>query len=140
MATVSGLFTTSEAAEVAVQALRAEGTTDAKITVMYRGNVGSETLDRDRFTGERAAGVIAEGERVAPALAQIGLSKDLIERYAKSIEDDGAILVTVRGDEQAERGNIQQILQKAGAESIGLSGKVIPIEHPEPEVTTSRLK
>lgn len=140
MATISGLFSTAEAAEVALQALKAEGTSDDKISVMYSGNVGSEDLDRQRFTGERAARVIAEGNQVEPALAQIGLRNDLVQRYARSLENDGAILLTVRADEASQKSNVQQILEKAGAESTAISGKVVPIEHPEPEMTTGRAK
>ena len=108
-------------------------------TVKHRGNVSSETLDCNRFTGERAAGVIAQGERVAPTLAQIGLSRDLVERYANSLEDEGAILVAVRADEQAQSSSIQQILQKAGAEATGVSGNFVPIEHPEPKTISVGL-
>jgi hypothetical protein len=129
MLTICALYSTAAAAEASLQELKSLGIGDEELTVMFEGNVPSEILDRNRFTGERAAGVIAGGDRVAPALAKIGLPENSAVRYAQRIENEKAILVCARFPnlEQVRRG--QRILQQTGGEDIASIGEALPIEN-----------
>lgn len=129
MLTICALFSSASGAEAALKELKSLGVGDEDLTVMFEGNVPSEILDHNRFTGERAAGVIAGGDRVAPALAKIGLSENLAVRYGPRIENEKAILVCVRFPDvdRARRG--QKILEQAGGEDIASIGGTLPIEN-----------
>jgi hypothetical protein len=125
MLTVLALFPTSSAAENSLQNLKAIGVADADITAMFEGNVASELLERHRFTGERAAGVIASGDRVSAALVSIGMPESLAVRYAQHIEKNDAILVAVRFCEVRKAEDARQVLVKSGGEdAITLEGSL----------------
>jgi hypothetical protein len=114
---VYAIYPTVAASESGVEALKLAGFREADISVMFSGNVGSSEVNEERVTGEPAAGDVASGKGVAPALAELGIPEQEAKRYGRRIEQD-AILVSVHCRDSGSAREARAILAHSGAEDI----------------------
>src|SRR5262245_173828 len=110
MVIICAIYPTVASAEEGVEALKLVGVGRANIRVLFTGNVGPEAVDGERLTGAPYAGKIAAGNSLTSALSRLGLSKEIVGRYASQIVENDAVFISVQSKTNEQGQQVSEIL------------------------------